>query len=130
MGYKKEAIKGISWIGLLSLATKAIGFLEAIVLARILLPSQFGAYGVALLALGLLEVITESGVNIILVQEKEIDKFINSAWVVSIIRGVFIMAIILLSAPFIAIFFHSPILKTKAGSKKRYPGAGFCLYGL
>lgn len=108
MGYKEDAIKGISWIGLLSLSTKAIGFLEAIILARILIPSQFGAYGVALLALGLLEVITESGVNIILVQEKEIDKFINSAWVVSIFRGILIMGIIVVSAPFISKFFHSP----------------------
>ncbi|HSW47877.1 MAG TPA: oligosaccharide flippase family protein [Candidatus Saccharimonadales bacterium] len=107
MGYKNEAIKGISWIGLLSFATKTIGFFEAIILARILLPSQFGAYGVALLALGLLEVLTESGVNIILVQEKDIDSFIDSAWVVSILRGGLIMLIILFFASYIASFFHS-----------------------
>ena len=108
MGYKKEAIKGISWIGSLSFATKVIGFLEAIILARILIPSQFGAYGIALLALGLLEVITESGVNIVLVQEKNIDEYINSAWIVSIARGIIIMSILLVSATFIANFFHSP----------------------
>lgn len=108
MGYSKEAIKGISWIGLISFSTKVVGFLEAIILARILIPSQFGAYGVALLALGLIEVVTESGVNIVLVQEKNIDKYISSAWIISIIRGVFIMVLLIISAPFISDFFHSP----------------------
>lgn len=108
MGYKKDAITGISWIGFLRFATKAVGFLEAIVLARILIPEQFGAYGIALLALGLLEVITESGVNIVLIQEENIDKHISSAWIVSILRGVIIMAALLIGAPFISDFFHSP----------------------
>lgn len=108
MEFRKEAIKGISWIGLLRISTKIIGFVEAIILARILVPEQFGAYGVALLALGLLEVLTESGINIILVQEKDIDKFVNSAWIISIVRGIFIMLILLALTPFIAGFFHSP----------------------
>ncbi len=107
MGYKKDVIKGISWIGLLRFATKAVGFLEAIILAKILVPAQFGAYGIALLALGLLEVITESGVNIVLVQEKEIDKHINSAWIVSICRGILISVILFACAQFISNFFRS-----------------------
>jgi lipopolysaccharide exporter len=108
MGYKKDAIKGISWIGLLRFVTKIVGFLEAIILARILAPDQFGAYGIALLALGLLEVITESGVNVVLVQEKEIDKHINSAWIVSIARGLLISIILFFIAPYISDFFHTP----------------------
>lgn len=108
MGYKSDAIKGISWIGSLRFATKFVGFLEAIILARILAPAQFGAYGVALLALGLLEVITESGVNIVLVQEKSVNKYISSAWIVSILRGMLIMMVLIISARFIAKFFHSP----------------------
>jgi lipopolysaccharide exporter len=107
MGYKKDVIKGISWIGFLRFATKLVGFLEAIILAKILIPAQFGAYGIALLALGLLEVITESGVNIVLVQEKDIDKHINSAWIVSIFRGLLISVILFLSAQFISDFFRS-----------------------
>lgn len=108
MGYKKDAIKGISWIGFLRFATKAVGFFEAIILARILLPGQFGAYGIALLALGLLEVLTESGVNTVLVQEKDIDRHINSAWIVSILRGIFITVVLFISSGFISSFFNSP----------------------
>jgi len=108
MGHTRQVIKGVSFIGFLRFSTKVIGFFETIILARILAPAQFGAYGIALLVLGLLEVITETGVNMILVQEKEIEKYISSAWVVSIGRGMIITVLMLISAPFTANFFHSP----------------------
>jgi PST family polysaccharide transporter len=108
MGYKKDIIKGVSWIGLLRFSTKAVGFLETIILAKILIPSQFGAYSVALLSLGVLEVLTETGVNLVLMQEEKVDDFISSAWVVSILRGVLISLILFITAPLIANFFHSP----------------------
>lgn len=115
MGFKKDALNGITWIGILRFATKSIGFLEALILARILAPEQFGAYGIALLALGLLEVITESGVNIVLVQEREIDVHINSAWIVSIARGMLIALLLFTGAPLVSNFFHTteslPLLK-------------------
>ena len=107
MGYTKKAIKGISWTAFLRLIVKSVGFVEMLILARILIPRQFGAFGVAMLMLGLLEVITESGVNVILVQEEDIDKYINSAWIVSIFRGALISLIIFFSAPIVANFFHS-----------------------
>ncbi len=108
MGYTKDAVKGISWIAVLRISTRAVAFLKTVILARILVPSQFGAYGVALLVVGFLEVMTETGVNVLLIQEKESDKYINSAWFVSIIRGIIIALIIILFTPFIADFFHSP----------------------
>jgi len=108
MGYKKDAIKGISWIAVLRVATRVVAFVKTLILARILLPVQFGAYGVVLLLLGFLEVMTETGVNVILIQEKNVDEYINSALVVSIIRGVFIAFLIIVLTPFIVLFFHSP----------------------
>lgn len=109
MGYTKEVVKGVSWMGFLSFSTKLIGFLKTIILARILVPEQFGAYGIALLSLGLLETLTQTGVNTVLIQEDNIEKkFINSAWVVSIFRGILITAILLIFAPIVSSFFNSP----------------------
>lgn len=108
MPYKTHALRGISWIGGLSILTKAIGLIELIVLARILNPSDYGAYAIALLALGLLETITETGINIVLIQEEEIDKYISSAWILSIARGVLISVTLFLIAPLIVYFFNTP----------------------
>ena len=112
MGYTREAIKGVSWIAVLRISTRVVAFFKTIILARVLFPAQFGAYGVALLVLGFLEVMTETGVNVLLIQEKQVDKYINSAWIVSIIRGIIIALALVLLAPVIADFFHSPESKS------------------
>jgi O-antigen/teichoic acid export membrane protein len=109
MGYTKNVITGISWTWALTLSTRVISFLSIILLARILNPSQFGIYGIAMLVMALLEVLTETGVNVILIQEKgKIEAILDSAWVVSIIRGIVIAALMLVLSPFVALFFNSP----------------------
>ena len=109
MGYTKEAIKGVSWLGAFRLFTRALSFLRIIVIARILSPAQFGVYGIAALVLSLVEILTETGINVFLVQNKEnINRYIGTAWVVSIIRGFLISSLIFLSSFFISGFFKSP----------------------
>ena len=91
MGYSRDAFKGVSWMSGFRIVSRGVAFLKMAVIARILSPAQFGIYGIATLVLALLEILTETGINIILIQSKnEIDEYNNSAWVVSIIRGTFI----------------------------------------
>lgn len=109
MGYLKDAAKGFGWMGALRAFVVGIGILKIAVLARILSPEQFGVYGFALLVLGLLEVLTETGINIFLIQEKDNpEDYLNSAWVVSILRGILITLLILVTSPLVAHFFSSP----------------------
>ncbi len=108
MGYLKDTLKGISWMTGLQILIKAVAVGKIAILARLLSPSQFGSYGVALLVLGLLEVLTETGINVFLIQEKDnAEQYLDSAWVVSIIRGFLIALIIILAAPFISTFFNT-----------------------
>lgn len=109
MGYKKDAIKGVSWIGALRIATRGMSFVRTAIIARLLNPSQFGLFAIATLILTLIETLTETGINSFLVQEKaDIKKYINSAWMVSIVRGTIIAAVIVIFAPFVVNFFNSP----------------------
>lgn len=109
MGYTKHVIKGISWVSGSRFVTRGLAFLKIVVLARVLSPLQFGVFGIASLMLSLLETLTETGINIVLIQSRgELSEYINSAWVVSIIRGIIIAFLIVVSAPFIASFFHTP----------------------
>ncbi len=108
MGYFKDTLKGVSWMTGLQVLIKAVAVGKIAVLARILSPDQFGSYGIALLILGLLEVLTETGINIFLIQEKDnAEQYLDSAWVVSIIRGSLISLLIVLTAPFIMNFFKT-----------------------
>jgi O-antigen/teichoic acid export membrane protein len=109
MSYIKDTIKGISWMTALEGLTKAVAVGKIAILARILTPSQFGSYGIALLVLGLLEVLTETGINVFLIQEKDnAQEYLDSAWVVSIIRGILIAVLIVATSPFVLAFFRTP----------------------
>ena len=112
MGYYKQAVNGVSWMGLLRVFTRSLALIKIAILARILLPAQFGIYGIATLVLGFLEMLTETGINIFLIQQKErIDEYVDSAWVVSIIRGFVVGIAIFILAPFISVYFNNSSAK-------------------
>jgi O-antigen/teichoic acid export membrane protein len=109
MGYTKTAIKGFSWLGAVRIVIRGLSFVKTLIIARVLTPTQFGVFGIVTLLLALIEIVTETGINIFLIQRKEeIEKYIPTAWVVSLSRGIIIAASILITAPFVANFFHSP----------------------
>lgn len=108
MGYTKDAIRGFSLLSGVRVITRILSLVKNIIIARILYPSQFGAFGIATLALTFTEIITETGINTFLIAEKEdIDKYINTSWLVSIIRGFIIFLLIFISAPFVSGFFKN-----------------------
>jgi len=109
MGYTKNAITGVTWISAYRIFSRLISFLKLAVIARILSPFDFGIFGIATLIVSLLDILTETGINVLLIQAKEdIKKYIDSAWVVSIFRGILLFFIILLTAPLVARFFNTP----------------------
>lgn len=109
MGYLRETIKGVSWMAALKVAVRGTSFLRIAILARLLSQKQFGVFGIAGLVLVFMEKVTETGINVILIQEKlDLKKHINTAWIVSIIRGFLMFLIILVLSPFVSVFFDSP----------------------
>lgn len=108
MNYFQKAASGIYWTGALRACLRVFAIVRTIILARLLVPAHFGIYGIASLTLALLETLTETGINIFLVQEKDSDSYINTAWIVSIARGTIISLLLIFSSRFIASFFKSP----------------------
>lgn len=112
MGYFRKTASGVSWVAVFRVFTRGIAFLRTIVLARILSPAQFGVYGIAALAITFLEIVTETGINVVLIQKKgSINSRLGTAWTVSIIRGFLIAAILALAAAPVSSFFNSPAAK-------------------
>lgn len=108
MGYTKSFIKGISWVSASRIIFRLLSFVKVVILARILTPNQFGVFAIAYLVYGLSSIFTETGIAMVLVQSKEaLDKYIDSAWVVTIARGLIMCLIIIIAAPFVSYFFHN-----------------------
>lgn len=119
MAFLKDTVKGITWVGAARGVTRVISFGKTAVIARVLLPAQFGLYGITGLVLAFLEILTETGINVFLIQRDDnIDDYIDTAWVVSIGRGLVIAAVFYFTAQFVATFFHSeavlPLLQLMA----------------
>lgn len=108
MSYKGIAIKGLAWTSVLRGIVRTSTVLKIAILARLLSPNEFGSVGIAILVLGLLEILTETGINVFLVQlKKDWLKYLNTSWVISICRGVLIFVIILASSSGISKFFNN-----------------------
>lgn len=108
MGYFKIAVKNVSWSVGLRLFVRVLTFLKLAILARILTPTDFGLLAIASLVLAFLEILTETGINIFLIQEKKkLNSYLNTAFVVSVVRGIIISLIILILAKPISGFFNS-----------------------
>jgi O-antigen/teichoic acid export membrane protein len=108
---RKTFFHGLSWVALLRASTRGISIIKIAIIARLLTPSEVGLYGLAFLIISLLEVFTETGVNVFLIQEKKkLEEYVNTAWVISIVRGTVIALIIVLTARLVGNFFSAPEL--------------------
>lgn len=111
MGYTSTAARGFGWQSLLKVLIIGVGFIKIFFLARLLTPTDFGVYALVLIALGLLESTTETGINLTIIQSKKTaEYYLNTAWVISIIRGFIIGGLMAIASSIFALFFHEPQL--------------------
>jgi O-antigen/teichoic acid export membrane protein len=111
MGYTKDALAGFSFQTILKLATYVVIAIKMAVLARVLSPEIFGLFSLVTIALGLTEATTQTGVNLTIIRSKQsVDYFLDSAWVIAIIRGMVIGSLMIVLAFFLSSFFNEPDL--------------------
>lgn len=106
MGYQQHAITGFSVQSLQKIFIFLLNFLKIVILARLLKPSDFGLFSLVMIAVGLTESFTQTGINTTIVQsKKDISYFLDTAWVIAIIRG-FLIALIMLALAFLMSDFY------------------------
>ncbi|MBW7943769.1 oligosaccharide flippase family protein [Patescibacteria group bacterium] len=116
MGYTKHAIRGAGWNGALQVATTVLAAVKIVVLARILTPNDFGLFALVVITLGILEATSETGINPTIIQsEKSISYFLDTAWVISLIRGLLISILMILMGFVLRSVYQSEQLLTLVG---------------
>ena len=113
---KQKTIKGIFWSYLSFIGGKGLTFLTTIILARLLLPEQFGVIGYCLIAIQYLDILNSAGINSSLIARREnLEEAANAAFVANILLGAISFGLTWLIAPSIAVFFKTeeivPILR-------------------
>ncbi|MBD3250555.1 MAG: oligosaccharide flippase family protein [Candidatus Pacebacteria bacterium] len=111
MGYARKAISGFSWQTGLKFVIYTLSLVKIYFLARLLDPADFGLFSLAAITLGISEALTETGVNLTILQSKHSVKyFVDTAWVIAIFRGVMIGILMLLGGLILSKYFNQPEL--------------------
>ena len=111
MGYTKKVIAGFSWDTLLKISTYFLTVIKIYILARILTPSDFGVFSLVVIALGLSEAMTQTGINLTIIQSKHsVEYFLNTAWVIAVGRGFLIGVLMIILGYLMSLFYDQSSL--------------------
>ena len=105
----RRALQGGIWVFVLKASHRTLGLIRTIILARLLAPSDFGLFGIAVLAINMMETFSDIGIGQALIQKRgDIKNYLDTAWTVQVLRSITIFALLYLAAPSVSRFFQSP----------------------
>ncbi|MCG9910019.1 MAG: lipopolysaccharide biosynthesis protein [Flavobacteriales bacterium] len=108
---KHIALRGLFWNAVDKLGVQSWNFIIGLLLARILLPEDFGLIGMLAIFMAIAQSLVESGMASGLIQKKEKkDEDFSTVFVFNMGVSVGIYGILFLSAPLIASFYNKPEL--------------------
>ncbi len=109
----EKAVRGVPWTMITFGATKVVGSLTTIVLARLLAPADFGLFALANLGLGLLSIFNGNWLGSALIVRDDLvdDRARGTVLTLVIASGALMAAALAAAAPFAAKFFHEPRLE-------------------
>lgn len=112
---KSEANKAIIGSVLLvssQLIGRLLGLVSTLVLVRILIPEDFGIIAIAMIFINFFELMVVTGSSQYIIQKDTVDDDdINTCWTLDICLRAVIAVLLLIAAPFAALFFDEPRLQ-------------------
>ena len=110
-GIGEKALAGVGWNGLGMFIRQVSQFVSTAVLARLLIPADFGLVGMAAIVTGLVYSVREMGLSAAVVQKKDLqDIHLSSSFWASMIGGLVLFGVCAAAAPFAARFFKNDIV--------------------
>lgn len=111
MTLKAKAKSGIFWSFLNQSTTQVINFAITLLLARLLLPSDYGLIGLIAVFIAIGRSLTDAGFSSSLIRTKDVDDVdYSTVFFVNFISSAVLYTVAYISAPFIANFFEEPAL--------------------
>lgn len=104
---KKELTNGVLWNFIEKVLMEGAQFVIGIILARLLMPSDFGLIGMLAIFIAISNVLIDGGFAKALIQKKDCQEIdYSTAFVTNLAMSVIIYLFLFLSAPLIASFYH------------------------
>jgi len=91
--------------------TQGIQFIVQIVLARLLLPEEYGLIALVTIFIALANVFVQNGFSTALIQKQNADEIdFSSVFYLSLLVATLLYTVLFFTAPFIAVFYQEPLL--------------------
>jgi O-antigen/teichoic acid export membrane protein/glycosyltransferase involved in cell wall biosynthesis len=104
-----QMLRGSIWMIALRWSIRLTGLASTIILARLLVPADFGIVAMAMVVVGMLELLNQTGQKLAIIRQHEPTReHFDTAWTLSVIIGLLIGAAIVVLAPFTSYYFHEP----------------------
>lgn len=111
MSIKNKAAKGLMWSFIERFSNQGIQFVLTIVVARVLLPDDYGLVAMLSFFMAIAQTLVDSGFSNALIQKKNRDEVdYSTIFFFNILISLFIYLLLYVSAPFIAHFYNQPLL--------------------
>lgn len=108
---KQSVMSSFLWKLLERCGTQIVQFVLQIILARLLLPEDYGIVSIVTIFITIATVFVQTGFNTALIQKKEIDDIdYSSVFYLSLFVALILYVIMFISAPFIASFYNNELL--------------------
>lgn len=109
MASLKKGLIGSVLLVFQSVMAKSIGLISTLILARVLVPDDFGLVAMANIFMGMVQILTSTGGGEYILRAKNVnDTMLNTNWTITFLIKCFIAIITLISAPFVADYFSEP----------------------
>ncbi len=110
---KKNMMGALAWSSINIVGTQFIQLIVGIILARILVPEDFGTIGVLFIFIGLSTVLIDGGFGQGLIRKQDTtEKDLSTIFYLNFLMSIALYTIMYFGAPFISIFFAIPELTT------------------
>lgn len=109
MSRSKKSVISAFYLILDSVFQKLIGLVSTLILARILVPDDFGIIAIAALAYGFIEVFSQTGSNQYVISRQTIDDdLVNSAWTLDVMVKLVVFVLMQMAALPVSEYYDNP----------------------
>src|SRR5690242_15755574 len=108
-GIGRKIASGTAWMVMFKLIERSIGLVSTIILARLLVPTDFGLVAMAMAIVALVELIQAFGFDIALIQNQHASREdYDTAWTLNVFLALTCSIVVSASARAVAIFYGEP----------------------
>ncbi len=109
---KNDTARGILWLFILRVWDQILNAVVTVILARLLVPDDFGVIGMATIFIGLFVLLSDLGTGKAIIQKQDLSEgALSSLFWFNLLIGLVSAGFVALISPFVEAFFHQPGLR-------------------